>query len=445
MQSFFEQPAIRLSPASVITSRRKTTRIMHRASLIATNGILTLVLLFFPIGGGAKTTSNQFSGTGEIIVLSPVVMTIAAEVMLNGKPHIVGGQLAPDAVLLKGDKKKDLNAFEVGEIVRISWRTVGQRKEIVTLISTDTSPASPELPVPKVQKKAVDTMKSSDVSGKALRMSVAPLLGSPQHHIVGPKETLLDIARLYNLGYNEIIDMYPDYDPWLPPVGKRLLLPTERLLPDSANRGIVINVPEMRLYHFTGKGDNAQVVTHPVGIGDTDFQTEPGSYTVGNKAINPTWYIPPSLRAKYAVKSIPPGPDNPLGKYWLGLKGTNYGIHGSDIPWSIGRKVTHGCIRMYPEDISVFFTTIQVGTPVEIVYDPVKIARIGDEIYIEVHRDIYAKYPDLAAYAREKLVEKGYWMDVDRNRLLEAVEKSRGIPENITYGFRLTAITDQRQ
>ncbi|WP_159441305.1 L,D-transpeptidase family protein [Desulfopila aestuarii] len=376
-------------------------------------------------------------------MVSTIASTVAVEILLDDRPHIVGGRLAQDAILLRAGKKCDLEDFEVGEIVKIAWHTVDNRKEIVTIIS-DTPPAPPTQPV--IVHKDIDTAPT--VPGPEPNNRVAPperlanttaMIGQPQHHVVSTEDTLLDIARQYNLGYNEIADMYPDLDPWLPPVGRRLLLPTARLLPDGDKKGIVINVPEMRLYYFSKTKEATHVITHPVGIGDTDFQTEPGNYVVGNKAINPTWYIPPSLRAKYQVKSVPPGPDNPLGKYWLGLKNTNYGIHGSDIPWSIGRKVTHGCIRMYPEDISTFFNIIGVGTTVQIVYEPVKIGRVGNDIYLEVHKDIYNMFPDLSAYAREKLIEKGYWMNVDRKRFTNAIQQKRGIPENISYGARLTA------
>jgi L,D-transpeptidase ErfK/SrfK len=261
------------------------------------------------------------------------------------------------------------------------------------------------------------------------------LIGAPSRHLIGTKETLLDIARAYNLGYNELADLYPDFDPWLPPVGRELVLPTARILPDGIRKGIIINVPELRLYYFTGKDQALQVTTHPVGIGDTDFQTPPGMYSVGNKRANPTWYIPPSLRAKYQTSTIPPGPDNPLGKYWLGLKDTMYGIHGTDIPWAVGRTVTHGCIRMYPEDIERFYPVIQLGTPVQIVYEPVKIAEVGGQIYVEIHRDIYHKFPDMAGSARQKAIATGVWPQVDRQKFMTAVEEQKGIPVNVTGAY----------
>lgn len=363
--------------------------------------------------------------------------------MIQGnRPRIIGGKLAVDAILLKDDTKSGLKAFQVGEKITVSWRETDTGKEIISLISQQ-SPVSSE-PVRLTAPMPIDQPKRTpEIAGtenvrpsQMLPAPALPLIGQPSRHVIGKKETLLDIARHYNLGYNEIIDMYPDYDPWLPPIGKELLLPTEHLLPDSAGKGIVINIAELRLYYFTRKGKTQMVTTYPVGIGDTDFQTPPGMYSVGNKALNPTWYIPPSLRAKYKTTSIPPGPDNPLGQYWLGLKGTMFGIHGTDIPWSVGRTVTHGCIRMYPEDIQPFFSAIQIGTTVQVVYEPVKIAQVGDSIFIEVHRDIYGRIANLEEYAREKAVSKGIWEQIDQQRFMAAVQDKRGIPVNVSLGYQ---------
>jgi len=441
MHVFFCQTVFRLLRAGATNPPHPAVSTTPKGSLNAACCKILLLFLLLCLASGSQAAKGEFTGTGEIIVISPQSMTVAVEVVLKGRPHIVGGRVAPDAILLRGDLKSDLDQFRVGEIVRIAWKVIEQRKQVVSLIVDEAEGKG----APDQRAAPSGTKETATAGGAGHRPEAAaqPLLpttmmiGTARHHRIGPKETLLDIARHYNLGYNEIVDMYPEYDPWLPPVGRVLILPTTRLLPDADRKGIVINIPEMRLYYFSGKEKNAHVVSHPIGIGDVDFQTEPGRYIVGSKAIDPTWYIPPSLRSKYSVTSIPPGPDNPLGKYWLGLKGTNYGIHGSDIPWSIGRKVTHGCIRMYPEDIADFYPLVQPGTPVRIVYEPVKIAQIGEEVYIEVHSDIYAKIPDLADHARQMLIERDIWFEVDRQRFATAVRESRGIPVNITFGSRL--------
>lgn len=383
-------------------------------------------------------SQHEFRGSGEIIVISPASKTAVIDVVEGVKPRIVGGRIAVDATLMKGSRRADLKNFQVGDKVDIVWRVTENGKEILALLATQkiqppqvarsavqkTAP----LPVQKKQNNAIDAF-SLHVNRPS---AVQPLIGIPRNHLVLTRETLLDIARTYNLGFNELIDLYPEIDPWLPPAGTLLVLPTERLLPDGTRSGIVVNIAEMRLYHYSKKTSSDVVNSYPVSIGDPEFQTPEGKFTIGNKAVNPTWYIPPSLRPKYNRGSIPPGPDNPLGKYWLGIKNTMYGIHGTDIAWSIGRTVTHGCIRMYPEDIQKFFPKITVGTKVHIVYQPVKIAEIGKQIFIEVHRDVYGKLGDLTAHARQKLQDMGLSSRINNNAFAAAIETANGMPIDIT-------------
>lgn len=455
MYAFFITVSFRLLLPKILLPKTSLGRVGRPGSL----SILALLLLFclFPLATAttASAVDGEFTYTGEIIVVLPDSSMVAVEVIDGNRPRIVGARLAPDAILRKEGAISDLRDFSVGEKVKVTWREQNDQKEIIALISFglpyrmgQMPPTAPigEPQAPQQPQEPQEPLKIPDTSKyKASPMRQVPvnaIIGSLEYHVVGSEETLLDIARDYKLGYNEVIDLYPDMDPWLPPVGKRLLLPTAHVLPDSVGKGIVINVPEMRLYYFKKKGKDSTVVTYPIGIGDTDFQTPPGNYTVGNKRVNPTWYIPPSLLAKYKVKSIPPGPDNPLGKYWISLAGTMYGIHGSDIPWSIGRKVTHGCIRMYPEDIEVFFAAIPTGTRVQIVYEPVKIAQVGDKVFLEVHNDIYGKFPDLAAHAQQKAMEKGVWELVNQQRFMAVVQSRKGIPENVTGGSGLAVDTD---
>jgi len=258
------------------------------------------------------------------------------------------------------------------------------------------------------------------------------ILGALRWHRISEKETLLDIARMNDLGFNEIIDLYPNLDPWNPPGGKELLIPSQWILPDSSRKGIVINVPEMRLFFFIDSGKRLRVKTFPIGIGDIEFPTPVGNYTIGSKRTNPAWFIPPSLQAKYSVKVLPPGPENPLGAYWMNLENSMYGLHGTDIPWSIGHLVTHGCIRLYPEDIEVLYPMVKTGTKVEIRYDPIKIVIVKNRIYIEVHRDVYDKIDDFTAYGKGLLKKKGLGQRVDRKKFLRALERRDGMPVDIT-------------
>lgn len=433
---------------SVIPTRNQLAERMKRQGSL----IIIFCSLFFYFLGVAVTSAaesteiKEFRGGGEIIVIFPASSTVAVDVIEGVRPRIVAGKIAIDAILLKGDNPCDLRSFHVGDKVTVAWKVTDYGKEIIALISEQPSTASqPDFPKQKPQPKLAEKDQTvtkipvtKNIQGLLSQpVPTEPLIGQPLRHVISKDETLLDIARNYNLGYNELVDIYPEYDPWLPPVGRELLLPTERLLPDGTRNGILINVPELRLYYFTRKNKTSMVRTHPIGIGDTDFETPPGKYTIGNKALNPTWYIPPSLREKYKMASMPPGPDNPLGEYWLGLKGTMFGIHGSDIPWSVGRTVTHGCIRMYPEDIQPFFSLIQIGTPVQIVYEPVKIAQIGDSVFIEVHHDIYGKFADLAEFAKKTAEDKGIWELVDQELFMAALKNQKGIPVNVTKGGQM--------
>ncbi len=287
------------------------------------------------------------------------------------------------------------------------------------------------MPMPSTAQQLLRQLQITDTSLNSRQFGA--IIGVPVSHVVGPKETLLDIVRSYDLGYNEIIDLYPHYDPWLPPAGQSLALPTEHLVPDGPRGDIVINIAELRMYRYVkSNGRQDTIITYPVGIGAEDSPTPTGNFTIDSKERNPTWFIPPSLRSKYKVSSVPPGPDNPLGKYWLGLKGTKLGIHGSDTPWSIGRMVTHGCIRMYPEDIEPFFSVIKPGTKVHLIYQPVKMAYVSNRLFIEVHRDIYGIGGDPEALVRGEIEERGLDRLVDQDKLIQALESRSGAVVDIT-------------
>ena len=177
---------------------------------------------------------------------------------------------------------------------------------------------------------------------------------------------------------------------------------------------------------------NAQA-TYPVGIGDVGWETPVAVGHVIHRQIDPTWLVPESLRAKYGATSIPPGPNNPLGKYWLGLSLIGYGIHGTNSPWGIGRRVSHGCIRLYPEHIALLFEKVYVNTPVEIVYEPVKIGFQGQHIFMEVHPDIYNRIPDMQAQTLRRLHELDILSSVSVSLVKDALEKQSGLP--VLVGF----------
>lgn len=252
------------------------------------------------------------------------------------------------------------------------------------------------------------------------------VIGVIQGHTVQEGETFLDIARNYGLGFNELEILYPSIDPWIPRVGTRLLIPTQWVLPPTSKQGIVINVPEMRLYLFYPK--TQLVRSYPIGIGDVDFETPLGTYHVVSRQINPAWTVPKSLREKYGVSFMPPGPDNPLGSRWLGLSRKGYGIHGTDFPWSVGRLVTHGCIRLYPEHMEQLFTQVEVKTPVEILYEPVKVGFKKGDIYLEVHPDPYKKIKNLQEHTRKLLQKMGLLESISPSDMDAALSHADGVP-----------------
>ena len=257
------------------------------------------------------------------------------------------------------------------------------------------------------------------------------VIGVVRHHIVVPKETLSDIVRNYGLGYNELSLLYPKMDPWLPIPGQNLVIPTQWILPSTKLFGLVINLPEFRLYHFIPK--TKMVSTYPVGIGDVGWETPVAASHIIYRQVDPTWLVPQSLRAKYGATTIPPGPKNPLGKYWLGLSLSGYGIHGTNAPWGIGKRVSHGCIRLYPEHIALLFENVSVNTPVEIIYEPVKIGFQDQNIFIEVHPDIYNRIPDMQAQTFRRLHELGIFSNVSVSLVKDALEKQNGLPVRVGF------------
>ena len=263
------------------------------------------------------------------------------------------------------------------------------------------------------------------------------LIGELQTTRVAKGETLLDVARSADLGYQQVQDANSSVDEWVPEPGAKIALPSRWILPRSRYRGIVINLPEMRLYLFPEKttpGGEVEVQTWPIGIGMDDTPSPIRSFTIRTKEANPTWVVPDSILKTRDDKRrvIPPGPDNPLGAYRMRLSYDIYAIHGTDTPWAVGRLTTHGCIRLYPEDIPVLFDAVHIGTEGEIVYQPVKLGEEKGRIYAEVHSDVYDKLKDLDRYAASVVQSAGVSDRVDAAKLRAAVAEKRGIPVDVT-------------
>ncbi len=203
------------------------------------------------------------------------------------------------------------------------------------------------------------------------------------------EDTFSDIARANGLGYAEMAETNPQVDPWLPGEGTTVTLPTRFILPPGPREGVVVNLAELRLYYFP-KGEN-RVITYPLGIGREGWSTPTGQTRVTRKQQRPSWYPPESIRQEHAAKGDPlpavvkPGPDNPLGAHAIYLSMPGYLLHGTNKPYGVGMRVSHGCIRLYPEDIAALFEQIEANTPVRIINEPYKAGWENGRLYVEAH------------------------------------------------------------
>ncbi len=213
------------------------------------------------------------------------------------------------------------------------------------------------------------------------------VIGTVKIHSAAWRDTLMDIARAYNLGYVELVAANRHIDPWVPGKGTRVVLPTAHILPDAPRKGIVINLPEMRLYYFSRQG----VLSYPVGIGQDAYATPLGQTRVVRKQPDPTWRPTASIRADRPElpAAVPPGPDNPLGTHAVYLGWPAYLIHGTNKPDGVGRRVSRGCIRMYPEAIVDLYPRVGPGTPVRVVNQPVKAGWHDGQLYLEVNPTLH--------------------------------------------------------
>ena len=210
------------------------------------------------------------------------------------------------------------------------------------------------------------------------------VIGTAFLHEIGEEDTLMDIARYYEMGYVEMKSANPGVDSWTPERGKKILIPQRNLLPRAEHKGLIVNLGEMRLYYFK---DDGSVVTYPIGIGREGLQTPLGKTTIIKKLKRPSWYPTERMRKEKPglPKRVRTGPANPLGDRALYLGWPTFLIHGTNKPWGIGRRVSSGCIRMYPENIRSLFSAVPVETKVSVVDQPIKLAWLEDGFYIEAH------------------------------------------------------------
>lgn len=285
------------------------------------------------------------------------------------------------------------------------------------------------------------------------------------------KDTLLDIGRQFDLGFSDMVDANPGVDPWLPGENTPVVVPTRFIMPNAPQKGIVINIAELRLYYFpeNKNGEPRRVITHPIGIGREGWGTPLGKAKITQKKKDPTWTPPESIRKEHLEKGdplprvVPAGPDNPLGAYAMRLSMPGYLLHGTDKPYGVGLRVSHGCIRLFPEDIEHMFYATPSGTPVNIVYQPEKAGVRDGELFLESntpHSDIDKRQglnmtPMVSAIltAQDKLPSNAGWaFTEDLVREQTSVVKRLGeaeldIAKDVWFvhgGFKKTAVQKVR-
>ena len=222
------------------------------------------------------------------------------------------------------------------------------------------------------------------------------VVGNISIHTIQDGDNFLALAQRFRVGFNELVDANPDVDPWIPVQDAQIIIPTQYVLPNTERKGVVINLAELRLYQFhQSNGEVASVSTYPISVGKGGQWETPLTQTrITSKIANPNWYPPASIRKEHEERNdplpevVPPGPDNPLGDYKIGLALSSYLIHGTNVPEGIGMRVTHGCIRLHPTGIEKLFNSVQVNTPVTIINQPYKVGWRDNKLYVESHSEI---------------------------------------------------------
>lgn len=263
-------------------------------------------------------------------------------------------------------------------------------------------------------------------------------------------DSVTKIRHRYDVSLNELVEANPDTNFYRLRVGQKIIIPAEYILP-KYRRGIVINIPELRLFYFTP--DGRYVYTFPVGLGRENWRTPTAAAKVIYKEAYPSWHPPDTIREYYLEKTgevlpdvVPPGPKNPLGKYALYLSKNGYLIHGTNIPDSVGTFISSGCMRLLDDAIETLYANVGVGTQVHIVHHQVKVGWYGDTLYLESHTpiDSYQEYnqdfgpPELNSMDTENAIYQataGRPAYVNWNLVNQAVRNHDGVPEPIGKRF----------
>jgi L,D-transpeptidase ErfK/SrfK len=298
-------------------------------------------------------------------------------------------------------------------------------------------PVAPALP-PPVANERFELDPGQDV------------VGVVQVVTAGKDDTLTDIGRRFNVGYEEIVRANPTVDPWLPGEGREVVIPSQFILPDAPRTGLVINIAAMRIFYYPPlrRGERPLVLTHPIGIGKVGWRTPEGVTKIVRRQQDPTWRVPVSVRKEHHENGedldpvIGPGPDNPLGKYAFYLQWPSYLIHGTNKPAGVGLRSSHGCIRLYPEDIEQFFAMVPVGTQVRVVNQPFVFGWRDGQLYMQPFGVLEDDTRDWAKASRRLLSKslaatlqqqlQAHRTQVDWTLVSALARAPRGVPVPIT-------------
>lgn len=270
------------------------------------------------------------------------------------------------------------------------------------------------------------------------------VVGNIAIHTIQDGDNFLALAQTFRVGFEELVDANSDVDPWIPKQDEQIIIPTQYVLPNVEREGIIINLAELRMYHFhPADGDIGTVSTYPISIGKGGQWETPLTFTrITSKTKKPNWYPPESIRKEHEEnndplpKIVPPGPDNPLGDYKMSLALSGYLIHGTNVPEGIGMRVTHGCIRLHPSGIEKLFHDVEVNTKVTIVNQPYKVGWRDNKLYVETHSEIeeqeqavsrnLTEFVQLVVAQTKEHEKDGY--EILWERGYEEAREKRGVP-----------------
>lgn len=268
----------------------------------------------------------------------------------------------------------------------------------------------------------------------AAALEPATLVGASFYQLIRPGDTLIELARQHGVGYGTLIEANPGIDPWQPPSDAEILVPRAAIVPYQAQPGITINLAEQRLYLIREGQERTLISIYPIGIGREGRDTPTGDHQVITMIANPSWTPPPSLRTEHPELPavIAPGPDNPLGAFWIGLSQEHIGLHGTNRPFGIGRQISSGCIRLYPEHIHLLFQRAHIGMAVTIIDLPIKVGQKDGQMYLEAHPDPAKRVPAPIAEILRQVDLIAAEAEIDWQQVRLVLEQRTGVPQPIS-------------